>query len=174
MKNIEKIFGIGIVTILLISGMGVVSACDSPLLASRDYINVGNVEARVKMSQETLIITYTTTGDWIITETHLGVASSLSGIPQNKGGNPKIGQFAKKTAAGLPVEIHDTEVIYKIDLNKIEGLESGDGGTIYIAAHAVVYNTASCVEETAWGDTGFSFPGSSWALYFTFEVPPWT
>jgi len=173
MKNIAKFFGISVVAILLISGMGAVSATRSPLLASKDYIIAGDVLAK-RSAPDTLEVTYTTTGDWIINETHLAVASSLDDIPQTKKGNPKIGHFAKKTAAGLPVEIHDTEVVYSIDLNEVEGLDSGVGGTIIIAAHAVVYNTATCVEETAWANTGFSFPGSSWALYFEYYVPPWT
>ena len=173
MKNIEKFFGIGVVAILLISGMGLVSACDSDLVVGRKHVEVGNVETRVKFSTEQLIITYTTTGDWTIKKTHLAVATTLGGIPTNGGGNPKVGKF-RLTVAGLPDEISDTEVIYRIDRDEL-GLDSSVGGTVFIAAHAVVYSL-TYGEETAWGDTiGQQFPGAkSWALYFEFDVPAWT
>jgi hypothetical protein len=64
----------------------------------------------------------------LIYETHLAVATSLSGIPQTKKGNPTPGQFPYST-------IHDpgvTEFMYMIPL-------AWDPGTaLHIAAHAVV------------------------------------
>ena len=44
-----------------------------------------------------LYVTYATSGDWKLQQTHLHVADSLAGIPMTKSGNPKIGNFAYQT-----------------------------------------------------------------------------
>ncbi|GAJ20359.1 unnamed protein product, partial [marine sediment metagenome] len=54
-------------------------------------INVGTVS--VWNDDDYLYVTYNTTGDWVLTETHLHVACSEGDIPQNKKGNPKPGKF---------------------------------------------------------------------------------
>jgi hypothetical protein len=111
-----------------------------------------------------LYITYATWNPWVITETHVAVATSLQGIPQTKSGNPKVGQFPYKheDLGGV------TSDPYTIPL---ADLSAGSGDTLVIAAHAVV-EIPCCREETAWGDCGisFPFPGNNWALYFEYLV----
>lgn len=101
-----------------------------------------------------LDVTYQTEGDWIIVETHLYVGSQ-EGMPANNPGNPRIGQFPYATE-------HDpgtTSFTYS-DLGEIP-----IGECVWVAAHAVVYNTVTGDEETAWAN-GEDIPGNSWAMYF--------
>jgi len=110
-----------------------------------------------------IYVTYSTDSDWTMSETNLAVATSLDGIPQTKKGNPKIGKFPYKTDHPDGTDTHT----YVIDLNDYYPNWGWNGKTLYFAAHAVVSNP-DFGEETAWADTwGQSFPGGSWALYFT-------
>ena len=165
MKNIEKFFGAGIVFILLLSGMGGVSACrlDTELIAGQDT-TVGNVRVLHAHSVDNyMTITYETTGGWMLTETHVAVATSFDDIPQTKSGNPKIGKFQYS-------DPHPPVTTYTYTINLDEYITPTGGlylGTLYIAAHAVVEHP-DYGEETAWADTyGIPFnDGGSWALYF--------
>jgi hypothetical protein len=88
----------------------------------------------------------------------------------HKNGNPIPGHFDYKGE-------HDCvqEVVYTIPKGDWEV-----GDKLYIAAHAVVRETGececdcTCQEETAWGgcltDDFSQFPGSNWAIYFTYVV----
>lgn len=99
---------------------------------------------------------------WQLVETHVAVAETLSGLPQNKNGNPKVGHFP-----------------YSADSNGLATIPRDPdwtaGTELYMAAHAVVYNPALCQEETAWAtgcssSEAFEFPGSSWAAGFIYTV----
>lgn len=178
MKNYKTkkrgiLIAIVFVGMMLCSGLNSVSACrlNTPLLASKDYVEVGEVEVvHYSVYSDEMFITYSITEEgWKIYETHLAVATAFGDIPQTKinkngiGGNPKVGKFPYK-------EDHPGGVLtytYKIDLDDYGLKDSNDEyhGTLYFAAHAIVYNP-SCGEETAWADTGLSFPGNNWALYF--------
>jgi len=102
------------------------TAPDIFTLYAGQSIDVGTVS--VWNDEENLYITYSTTGGWEMTETHLAVATSLTDIPQAKG-NPIPGKFPYST-------IHDsavTEFTYTIPL------EDWDSDTsLFIAAHAKV------------------------------------
>lgn len=104
-----------------VSGIGV------PLCAGQN-MDVGTVS--VWNNDDNLYVKYETTGDWVMTETHLEVVTTDDWFPVTKTGNPKVGHFTWS-------EEHDpwvTEYTYTIDL--------GDWGPctdLYIAAHAVVY-----------------------------------
>jgi len=178
-KNIGKIIAASIVSILFLSGMPGVLACDgwheeSPLYAGQDFENpIGNVEVTRECAARAMTVEYTTTGGWEITETHLAVTTSFDDIPQTGSGNPKVGKFPYRSEHDPAV----TVVTYVIDLDDL--FDGGPcEGTIYIAAHAVVQKLVGydpdCNpiydEETAWADTGYSFPGNSWALYFIIEI----
>jgi len=159
--QIGEIFAIGIIGILLCSGMTSVSACSTELYAGRDLKIVGDVH--VWSSGELFYIQYSTDSGWTLSETNLAVATSLDGIPQTKKGNPKIGQFPFSSNHPAGTETV-TYVINLYDYFPVGGLS---GKTLFIAAHAVVSHP-DLGEETAWADTwGQSFPGGSWALYFT-------
>jgi len=128
-------------------------------------LNIGTVTTCTDGNN--LYVKYTTNGDWVLTETHLAVATSISSIPQTQVGNPMVGRFPyQATHASV------NEYTYVIDL---EQANYSEGTQLYIAAHADVLlsdeqGNVVC-EETAWGD-GDGFSGESWATYFTYEVGP--
>jgi hypothetical protein len=189
MKNaIITVFGIaivGLLTLALVPNVDSTPGDSSPMLAGQDWddpIGSVNVIRGGGMYKDYLFVEYVIDSDedWEITETHLAVEDDFDNIPQTKKGSPKIGHFEynedsdefwddyySQLYANAPSE---TKIVYKIPLY-VEGdhdWETGD--TLYIAAHAVVENDDGD-EETSWADTGYSFPGGSWALYFTATVP---
>ncbi len=95
-------------------------------LIAAQHIDAGDVS--VWNDGEHLFVTYETSGDWSLTETHLHVATNLADIPQ-KNGNPPPGQFEHSMDHDPPV----TEYTYAIDLNGW-----GPSTELYIAAHADV------------------------------------
>lgn len=125
-------------------------------LMAGQHIDVGSVN--VQLDGNTIIVTYETEGDWEIQETHLYVGE-VSGLPTNGGGNPKIGQFPYKDT--YPSGTQTVEVI-TIDLNP--------GECVFVAAHAVVEDTATSQNETAWGD-GEPIGGNNWSMMFEICVP---
>jgi hypothetical protein len=136
----------------------------SVLLAGQN-INVGTITV-TNDNNGNIYITYKTVPNATISETHLAVATSLSGIPQTSTGNPKNGLFPYSGSYNPPV----TEVNYVI--------HPGDAGypvgttALYIAAHAVVNITGTTTkQETAWGK-GETFPGKNWAMYFKYQLQP--
>jgi len=74
-----------------------------------------------------LYVKYETTGDWVMTETHLAVVTDPEDFPVTKTGNPKVGNFPFSDPHG-PV----TDYTYIIKLDE-------EWEDLYIAAHAVVY-----------------------------------
>lgn len=134
-----------------------------PLLGGQ-HIDVGSVE--IERTEDSIIVRYVTTGDWMITETHLHAALDLNDIPQVRGG-PVPGHFAYGDTFDPPV----TSAEYEINLNDY-GFETGN--TIFIAAHAVVQNIVDgevLQEETAWGDGSRFVPRGNWATYIEYEIP---
>jgi hypothetical protein len=110
---------------------------------------------------------------WYLTEVHLAVNTSLSGIPQTNGtnGNPIPGLFPY-SATGLWTKEYE----FTINLTDVFGLTcpASNQTTIYIAAHADVAkvdeygNTVQT--ETAWGNgTRFTTSGN-WGMYFTYNI----
>jgi hypothetical protein len=60
-----------------------------------------------------LHVKYETTGGWVMSATHLEVAMNEADIPQNRKGNPKVGQFSRSQPHDPPVteweEVFDLE-----------------------------------------------------------------
>ena len=134
---------------------------ESILWAGQD-INVGTVN--VWNDGVELHVTYNTTGGWVLTETHLAVATALDDIPQ-KNGNPIPGKFQYQCCYvgsewvflikndGAPGATCDadgnanatlTEVEYIIPLSEIgEGVDCEE--LLYIAAHASLLNLDNIV-----------------------------
>ena len=110
------------------------------LYAGQD-ISVGTVT--VSNDDTNLYVTYNTTGGWVMTETHLAVATTLPGIPQTKKGNPIPGQFPYKHE-DLGYVTSDPYEIPLVDLGV------GADKTIYIAAHAKVIRPIEDCWETVW------------------------
>lgn len=128
-------------------------------LIAGQHIDAGNVI--VSVCNNNLNITYVTEDEWLLGELHLAVASSLDGIPQTKKGNPIPGKF------NFTAHLEDYKTTYTFEI-PLDGLS----GTILIAAQAEVYKQADggLLEETAWGE-GVQFPGSNWAMYFSYNLP---
>lgn len=93
-------------------------------LIAGQHIDVGDVN--VWNDGTNLYVQYVLDDPWVMTESHLHVATSLAGIPQKKG-NPPPGQFDYSDPHG-PV----TDYTYTINLTWTAGTP------LYIAAHAEV------------------------------------
>jgi hypothetical protein len=119
----------------------------------------------LRKSGSILYVEYSTSSEWEIMETHFALGTSLDDIPQTKKGNPKIGRFPFQSEHPEGTDTHT----YIINLDQCFP-DGWTGKLLYFAAHAVVSHPCKG-EETAWADTwGQSFPGSSWALYFTVQA----
>ncbi|HBR52823.1 MAG TPA: hypothetical protein DEA82_01015 [Flavobacteriaceae bacterium] len=120
-------------------------------LIAGQHIDVGTVTVSTTLTEG--VVTYETSGDWVLIETHLYVGS-IENLPSTGSGNPKIGHFP------LDGE-HDndtTTVSYTIGA-------IAAGTCEYVFAHAVVQNTVTGQEETAWAN-GLEAAGNNWAMYF--------
>lgn len=168
MKNRTAIFFGPVVTLVLTIMIGLIpltaqaqtfcgTETETTLLAGQT-IPAGSVT--VSNDGQDLLVTYHTDGDWLITETHLHVATRPEDLPQTRKGNAIPGRFDYKGAYDDGV----TEATHSITLANWPA-----GTQLYIAAHCVVVSTAG--SETAWGN-GFDFPGNNWAMYFAYTVQP--
>ena len=106
-----------------------------------------------------LHITYNTTGGWVMTETHLAVVTESGDFPTTNKGNPKVGLFP-----------YGEENIFTDTWEEIIGLsaiQAETGETLYIAAHAVVFNeTTTELGDNLVANGGFELPiVSIWAVF---------
>lgn len=125
-------------------------------LLAGQTIDAGDVT--VTLVDGTIVVNYETDGDWVITETHLFVGP-LDDLPTNGGGNPRIGHFPY----GDEYDPAQTSIDFiTIDL--------APGECVFVAAHAVVVNTVTGEEETAWGN-GISIGGNNWSMMFEVCAP---
>ena len=144
--------------------------CDAPFstdLIAGQTIDAGDV--KVCNDATTLTVTYEATFPWCLLKTDLHVATSKSGIPQNKNGHPTPGKFAYGEEYGGCL---DGKASFEIPLDDIgAGVEPED--TVFIAAHAEVEHEDGR-EEGAWGKGTRFVERGPWAMYFTYEVqaPP--
>jgi hypothetical protein len=111
-----------------------------------------------------LYVQFQTTGGWVLTQTHVHVATSLSGIPTNDQGVPVPGQFDYSTT-------HDNVTTYTYFMS----LAWPDHTDLVIAAHAAVAlldGSGNVVQtETAWGG-GKPGGGSRWWFYLEYTTQP--
>lgn len=126
-------------------------------LIAGQHMTAGTVNITQFFNQ--LIVTYQTTGDWLISETHLHVATSLEGIPATQNGSPKPGQFAYSSSYKPGV----TSAVYVVNIAGI-----GEGTTLFVGAHAVV-QSPTFGGQTAWSQ-GPGFPGANWFMYSNYTV----
>ena len=124
-------------------------------------IDVGYVT--VFNDTDDLFIQIQTTGGWFLTETHVGVATSLEEIPQTGSGNPQVGHFALSAEHDPPVQYYEYRVNYLYE----------PGQVLFIAVHAAVElmdEGGNPIQgETAWAE-GYDFPGNNWATYFNHTI----
>lgn len=105
-----------------------------------------------------LYVTYQTNGNWLITETHLDVATRPEDLKQTSKGNAVPGRFAYKSEHNPGV----ATVTHTVDLAAWPS-----DAQLFIAAHSVVVSASG--SETAWGE-GMDFPGNNWAMYVSYAV----
>lgn len=161
----RKCLGIIMVVLLLSAFTGFASADGECEPVTVDLIagqHTDSGDMVISNDNESLSVSYATQDGWKLTETHVHVACTLSGIPQTKTGNPKVGNFDYQRTYNPPV----TEDTYEISL---EGLNCD---SVVIAAHAVVVKAVNGVivkTETGWGE-GPGFPGKNWAMYVNYDL----
>gem|GEM_PF-912182 len=130
-------------------------------LIAGQHIVVGEVS--IWNDDQNLYVKYQTNPPWYMTATHLYVRTTLpSSI--NPGGFPYKHE-------DLP-NVHQD--MYTIPLAEL-GVQPEDW--IYIIAHAVVKNSDTGEEETAWKEgTLIEQQGGGWAMYNTYQIQkiPWT
>lgn len=111
-------------------------------------------------------VTFTTTGAWVMKESHLYVGG-MDGLPVGKGGNPKIGNFPYKTTYNPKASTYT----YTIPRSTL-----GNDPCLVVAAHAAVVRSnpdgSTSGGETAWGAGNAIKDGGSWATYFVYCVCP--
>lgn len=134
-----------------------------------------------------LSVTYSLMDDWFLRETHLHVAGDddedgagdCERIPQNRAGNPTVGQFGLSRDYGPGVQ-EDTYVIERDAADNVFGEEFSEGEALCIAAHASVFEDMDGDEafdpdedreETAWGDGERFTHRGNWAMHFDYQNP---
>lgn len=186
-KKLNKLVLLSALMIAIIGTFGTVSAEEFDLIAGNgngEGIDVGNVT--VTNNATHIVVEFTTTEDWCMTETHLHIApqgdveTPAEGIPQTKKGNPIPGKFDYSTDS----TDHDctNQVKYTLSIPLSNDCDLGDD--VVIAAHAAVqepildefgepvldeFLNPTFRYETAWGN-GEDFEGKNWAMYFTYTI----
>lgn len=131
-------------------------------LVAGQNIDAGTVCTYVE--GDSLVVEYTTTGGWELTEAHLWVGTSLTDMPQTKKGNPKIGNF--------PYLSGD---ITGASLYRFDAPLAAFGGelcdlTLHLAAHAALQlpdGLGGYQTETGWGSGDRMVEKGSWATFFS-------
>lgn len=147
--------------------------CGDPLvidLLAGQTIASGTVT--VSNDENTTCITYETSGDWVILETHLHIADSKEGIPQTRKGNPKVGNFDYGDTFSQGV----TSAEYCFNTQDLLADIGSSDECFVLAAHAVVArvdNDGNVIQtETAWGNGDRFTDKGSWATLFDYCVQP--
>jgi hypothetical protein len=137
--------------------------CDGPItvtLWAGQHTDSGTVT--VWNDENYLYVQFQTTGEWTLTETHVHVATSLSGIPTNEQGIPVPGQFDYTATHN-----HISTYTYTIPLTWPEATD------LTIAAHATVAlldgNGGTVQIETAWGGDHLE-GGARWWFYLEYSI----
>ena len=111
------------------------------------------------------------TNDWYLGDTHLWVGQSIADMPQNRAGNPKIGQFPYGFEG-----VNSKEWVQQISLFSL-GLSVEDicneDQVVLFAAHAAVYESINGLvtgSETDWADGEPITDKGSWAMFDSFTL----
>jgi len=123
-------------------------------LMAGQHINVGTVEY-VVTDDAYFEATYTITGGWTMSESHL-YAGDYDAMPVNKPGKPKIGHFPFSEDHSPAV----TSYTYSIP---VADLPPGNTGFV-CAAHCVV-NNPNGGNETGWAAGNKTFSDKGWSMY---------
>jgi hypothetical protein len=131
------------------------------ILKAGQTMDAGTVT--VTNDAEWIYVTYTTTGSWVLTQTHLYVGA-CNAIPVNNPGNPIPGQFPYGDNSLANV----TTVTYQVPITAIPA-----GGCGCIAAHAVVKQLnasgGTIQTQTGWGQGSLiNLSGGNWGMKFEY------
>jgi hypothetical protein len=150
-------------------------AMDCQTLFAGQNIDAGTVCTEVV--GDDLVVTYTTTGCWELTEAHLWVGGNSGDYPQSKKGNPIPGQFPNNSGDITGA----TEYSFTIPLADL-GIECPTlpDDQYYVAAHAAMRcdedGDGTYQTETGWSDGDRFVSRGNWGTYdtvtFTCECPP--
>lgn len=164
-----KVLGLFLMALLVFmagSSYGSVSVLNQPdckdLIAGQT-IDAGDV--CLDVVGDNLVVTYTTTGGWELTQAHLWVGENIASMPQTKKGNPKIGNFPYNSGDITGA----TSYSFSVPLSSL-GSDLCDM-TYYAAAHASVRKadgSGGYQTETGWASGDSIVPRGSWAMFFSF------
>jgi len=140
----------------------------SQILYAGQYIDTGTVSTQI--SGENLLITFETSGDWQLVETHLWVGENISDMPQTRKGNPKIGNFPYASGDITGNTFH----VFTIPLESLNYLCPDNDKNFFVAAHAAlqkVDGSGNVIQtETGWADGDKFVEKGSWSTFFSFTL----
>jgi len=136
------------------------------IIAAQSMV-VGDICVEILEESNELCVTYTTSDEWELTETHLWVGESIATMPQTRKGNPRIGHFPHHSG---DITGNTTWCCY-ISLTEfgLQGDETICEKDLYIAAHSELRlenADGSYTYETGWGAGVPIVERGSWATYY--------
>lgn len=139
-----------------VRGAGQAPACVG-LLADK-VLEVGRVCTAER--GDTLVVSYRVVEGWLLAETHLTLAAARDSFPLAGGRQPILGRFLRNKEHQPPVG----EVSYRFARGEVP---AGEGGLVFVAAHATV--TRGAEERGAWATGTLFTPAGSPAAFYTYQ-----
>jgi hypothetical protein len=133
-------------------------------LYAGQHIDAGSV--CVSVAGDDLVVTYQTSGDWGLTETHLWIGTSLLDLPRTQSGNPQLGLFPYKAEDLDDATSYTFTVPIAVFLDEDEVCDA----TLYLVAHAAMRRPdgeGGFQTETGYGDGPRLVQRGNWATYFS-------
>lgn len=127
-------------------------------------INVGSL--CISNDDNNMIVNYSTSDQWLLSEVHFFVGMSLDTMPQTKKGSPKIGQFP------YTQESINTN-FYQLTIPLSELGSPACGTDMVLAAHASVESNSEDgggQQETAWSEGDRILEKGNWATYSNYTI----
>jgi hypothetical protein len=142
-----------------------VEGSECTTLYAGQHIDAG--EVCVTVDEDELVVSYATTGDWELVETHTWVGESLDDLPTTPKGNPKVGHFPYQSGDIAGATYYES----RVPLGELGDEEYLCDRTFLVAAHAALARPdgeGGYQTETGWGDGKPIVERGSWATYFWF------
>lgn len=142
------------------------------MLLAGQTINAGNVclediDTNGDYIDDTLVVTYTTTGGWELVEVHFWIGTALSQMPVTRTGNPIPGHFPYSSGNITG------QTTYSFNIPFSAFGFNCDNTLLYAAAHAALRKLkpdGTYQTETGWGNGERIVAKGNWATYFTFRI----
>lgn len=141
----------------------VITPCGDPVvtnLMAGQNIDAGSIT--VQNTSDSLYVTFSTDGGWVLGKTHLYVGT-LEGMPATSAGNPQIGNFPYQHT----INPYATSDSYAIALSDLPAC-------FIVAAHTETHliggNGEVIQSETGWGQGTQMNSSGSWAMYSEYCV----